>query len=117
MVGIEWERVRLFVRPGTSDLRKQINGLALMVEDVLGLDPSSESLFLFCKKQWRILRLLYWQCNGFCLWQKRLEKYRFPWPERAEETHREIDAAKLTMLLEGIDFWHAHERLPYTRVG
>lgn len=117
MLGIEWNRVRLFVRPGVTDLRKQINGLALLVEQELGLDPFSESLFLFCNKERRILKALYWQRNGFCLWQKRLEKHRFPWPERREEMHREIDTARLTMLLEGIDFWHPHEKLSYTKIG
>ena len=84
MLGIEWDRVRLFVRPGVTDLRKQINGRALIGEQELGLDPFSESLFLFCNKERRILKARYWHRNGLCLWQKRLEKHRFPWPERRE---------------------------------
>lgn len=75
MLGINWERVRLFVRPGPTDMRKQINGLALIVEQELELDPFSESLFLFCNKQRRILKALYWHRNGFCLWQNQLVSY------------------------------------------
>jgi transposase len=117
MLGVDLQRVRLFVRQGPTDMRKQINGLALIVEQQLGLDPFSESLFLFCNRERRILKALYWHRNGFCLWQKRLEKHRFPWPVGSEEAHREIDAEKLSMLLEGIDFWHAHETLTYTQLG
>lgn len=53
MFGVDWERVRLFVRPGPTDMRKQINGLALIVEQELELDPFAESVFLFCNKRQR----------------------------------------------------------------
>jgi transposase len=59
---------------------------------------------------------VYWDRTGFCLWQKRLEKDRFPWPRDEEQARCEIDAEKLRMLLEGIDFWSAHRPLNYQRV-
>lgn len=116
MLGLDWERVRLFVRPGVTDMRKQIGGLAVLVEGQMAHSPFEESLFVFCNRERRIMKILYWDKNGFCMWQKRLEKHRFPWPQ-SEEAAREISVEQLRMVLEGIDFWHAHTRLKYTHVG
>jgi hypothetical protein len=51
------------------------------------------------------------------MWQKRLEKHRFPWPRTIEQAKYEIDSEKFRMLLDGIDFWSAHQELAYTRVS
>ena len=61
-------------------MRKQINGLALIVQEQMEMDPFQDALFVFCNGQRRILKALYWDRTGFCLWMKRLEKHRFPWP-------------------------------------
>ena len=76
--------LRIFVRPGSTDMRKQIDGLAALVRDALGCDPLDGSLYLFCGMGGRRLKALYWDRNGFCLWMKRLEEDRFPWPELAK---------------------------------
>jgi transposase len=112
---IDWKAVKIFVRPGVTDLRKQINGLAVMVQGELKLDPFSGSLYLFCNRNRRLLKLLYWDRNGFSMWQKRLERDRFPWP-KSEEAAREITKSQLRMLLAGIDFWNAHQELSYNTV-
>ena len=116
MVGPDWNLVRLFVRPGVTDMRKQIGGLAMIVEGQMEHSPFEDSLFVFCNRQRKIMKILYWDRNGFCLWQKRLEKHQFPWPQ-SEDAAREITAEQLRMVLEGIDFWNAHTRLNYTQVG
>jgi transposase len=113
---IDLERVRIFVRPGSTDMRKQINGLAAIVQEGMREDPLNGSLYLFQGKTKRILKALYWDRNGFCLWQKRLEKDRFPWPGEGEEA-RELNREQLTMLLDGIDFWNAHRTLVVAKVG
>jgi transposase len=112
---IDWKAVKIFVRPGPTDLRKQINGLAVMVQAEPGMDPFSGSLYLFCNKNRKLLKLLYWDQSGFAMWQKRLERDRFPWP-KTEEAAKEISEAELRMLLAGIDFWRAHQRLVYNTV-
>ena len=43
-------QVRVFVRPGITDMRKQISGLAALVRDSLGCDPLDGSLYLFVGK-------------------------------------------------------------------
>jgi transposase len=77
--------------------------------------PFEGNLFLFCNKQRRILKLIYWDANGFCMWLKRLEKDKFPWPAKASEAS-EITGEQFSFLLQGIDFWKAHKRLKYESV-
>ena len=117
MIALQLQEARIFVRPGATDMRKQINGLALLVEQRMRLSPFQDALFVFCNAQRRILKALYWDRTGFCLWMKRLEKHRFPWPASAGETHRSIDETKLRALLQGVDFWSTHEELFFTKVG
>ena len=98
-------------------MRKQINGLALIVQEQMQLSPFDPALFVFCNGQRRLLKAVYWDRTGFCLWMKRLEQGRFPWPRTAVEVRREIDVEQLRMVLAGIDFWTAHEELKYTEVA
>ena len=112
---LDISKVAIYVRPGVCDMRKAINGLAVLVTEAMELDPLSGSLFLFCNRHRRILKCLYWDRNGFCLWQKRLEKDRFPWPDTSEAA-RKITEGELRMLLSGIDFFRAHRELPYSSV-
>ena len=65
---LDWSGVRIFVRPGATDLRKQINGLAAMAQGEMSKDPFSGSLFVFCNKTRKLLKTLYWDRTGFCLW-------------------------------------------------
>ena len=51
---------------------------ALIVSEEQAMDPFSGSLYLFCNRRRTILKAVYWDLNGFCLWQKRLEKQKFP---------------------------------------
>ena len=68
-------------------------------------------------RQRRILKALYWGRTGFCLWMKRLENHRFPWPRNATEARQQIDESQLRLLLSGVDFWGAHEEVFYSKVG
>jgi transposase len=113
---LDWEKLRVFVKPGPTDLRKQINGLSIIVAEELAMDPLDGSLFLFCNKQRRILKVIYWDRNGFCLWLKRLEKDKFPWPAKLEQA-TEISQQQFCFLLQGIDFWNAHKKLEYRSVS
>lgn len=95
-------------------MRKQINGLATLVESGMGAKPFSGDLFLFCGRDMTMLKALYWDRNGFCLWTKRLEKGTFPWPKAGDESV-EWSAEELGMLLDGIDFRKRFQRLEYKR--
>jgi transposase len=113
---IDWEKVSIFVRPGITDMRKQINGLSILVEEEMIMDTNSGSLFLFCSRNKRTLKCIYWDKNGYCMWQKKLEKDRFPWP-MTEEDVEEITFDKLKLLLSGIDFWKAHKEITYKEMN
>jgi transposase len=113
---LDWSKVKVFVKPGPTDMRKQINGLSMIVSEDLEMDPFEGNLFLFCNKLRKILKIIYWDKNGFAMWLKRLEKDKFPWPmNRTEAT--EITQEQFSFLLRGIDFWKAHQKLEYDRVS
>ena len=113
---LDISQIKIFVRPGATDLRKQQAGLAVGVQQVIEDDPFSGSLYLFCNKKRNLLKALYWDTNGFCLWQKRLEKDTFPWPKDKTSAY-EITERQLKLLLEGLDIWKAHKPLNYTEVA
>jgi len=82
------------------------------------MNPLSGHLFVFANRKKNMVKVLYWDRNGFCLWHKRLEKDRFTWPD-SEKGVKVISSRELMWLLEGLDIRHvkAHQRLPYTRVA
>lgn len=109
---------QVYLALGITDMRKSINTLSMLVEEQMGHDPFCGSLFAFCNRRRDIVKVLYWDRNGFCLWEKRLEKDRFKWPEKSEEvmklTHRE-----LMWLMDGMPVSprDAHRELAYSSVN
>jgi transposase len=93
---------KVFLVLGTTDMRKAIDGLSLVVASQLDRDAFSGHLYAFCNRDRTIVKILYWDRNGFCLWQKRLEKHRFCWPESRAEV-LELGPHELGWLLEGLD--------------
>ena len=108
--------IPIYVKPGSTDMRKQINGLTIQVQEVMEMDPFSGALFMFCNKQRKLLKIIYWEKNGFWLFLKRLEKDRFPWPVSSKEVEK-LSREELEMLLSGIDFFRKHSALNYTKVS
>lgn len=111
----DWQAIQVFIKPGQTDMRKQINGLSVIVQDQLEMDPFSGNLFAFCNRSRRLLKIVYWDRNGFCMWLKRLEKDKFPWPRDQKEAS-EISLEEFKLLLNGIDFWKAHKKLNFSKV-
>jgi transposase len=112
---IDWQAVNIFIRTGYTDMRKQINSLSILVQRELKLNPVKGDLFIFCGRKRNIIKILYWERNGFCLWTKRLEQDKYPWPLSEGEV-RQINRGELRMLLSGIDFFHAHQEKKYKYV-
>jgi transposase len=113
---IDFSKVKIFLRPGHTDLRKAVNGLTIIVQETMLQDPFSGSLYLFCNRQRKLLKAVYWDKTGFWLSQKRLEKDKYPWPQDEREA-QELTEEELQMLLSGIDFFKAHKALYYKRVS
>lgn len=78
MLNLDLTSTKIYLRPGYTEGRKQTNGLAALVRDQFLANPLDGSLYLFCGLGGRIMKILYWDRNGFCLWMKRLEEDRFP---------------------------------------
>jgi transposase len=99
---------RVYLAMGPTDMRKGFDGLSMLAQSVLSQDPFSGHLFVFRGKRGDLLKVLYWDGQGFCLFAKRLEKGRFIWP-MTKEGAVTLTSAQLSMLLEGID-WRAPQR-------
>ncbi len=114
MIGDISRAEHIYVACGHTDMRKSINGLSILVADQLDLNPLSGHLFAFCNKRRDIVKILYWDRSGFCLWHKRLEQDRFQWPE-TEENVLNIRSHELAWLLDGLtmDQREAHSSLSY----
>jgi len=112
------EHVRVFLAVGATDMRKSINGLCLLVQMHLALDPFAGHRCALSNRRRNMVKILYWDRNGFCLWHKRLERHRFVWPESHEQVFR-LDGRELSWLLEGLDLRHyqRHEALYYSLAG
>jgi transposase len=94
--------IQVYLALGATDMRKAIDGLSILVNQQLKLDPFSGNLFVFCNRSKSILKILYWDRNGFCLWQKRLERHFFRWPVSRDEVLL-LHERELTWLLDGLD--------------
>jgi transposase len=101
------------------DFRKSINGLSVLVEQELGLDPFGQALYVFINRQRTKLKVLYWHRNGFCLWMKRLEAEKFAWPRTSQDATERIGQRELEWLLDGFDVWvHTpHKALHFSSVS
>jgi len=69
---------RVFLAAGVTDMRKAIDGLSVLVVDVLEEDPLSSHLFVFCNRLKDKIKILYWHNNGFWLFYRRLERAAYP---------------------------------------
>lgn len=107
---------KVYLAVGPTDMRKAINGLMVLVEDVLHGDPFSSHLFVFCNRLRDKIKILYWHRNGFWLLYRRLEKQRFWWPGAHEAVAIEISTRELSWLLEGLDITRvqAHEAADFS---
>jgi len=109
--------LKVFLHRDAVDGRKNINGLAMLVEQHLGLDPFAASLFVFSNRRRNRVKILLWDRTGFWLLMKRLEADRFVWPKGSAVV--ELTVEQLHWLLEGIDLaaMRAHPERKYQRVG
>ena len=105
----------VYVCRDVVDFRKGIQSLSVLVEATLELDPFSEHLFVFCNRKRDKVKVLYWERNGFCMWQKCLEQAKFKWPRKALDEVISLTGQQLNWLLDGYDIlrMQAHERLHY----
>lgn len=100
--------VRIYLACGVTDMRKGFDSLAAQVQTALRFDAHDGSLYAFRGRRGDLIKLLWWDGQGLCLFSKRLERGKFVWPQ-AKEGSVSLTAAQVSMLLEGID-WRAPVR-------
>jgi transposase len=99
---------RVWLATGHTDMRRGFDGLALQVQEMLKRDPHCGHLFVFRGRRGDLVKILWHDGQGLCLFSKRLERGRFLWPSAADGTVT-ITPAQLAYLLEGID-WRMPQR-------
>ena len=94
---------RVWLAAGVTDMRCGIDSLAAKVHTVLAEDPYAGHVFAFRGRRAHLVKLLFWDGQGLCLYAKRLERGKFVWPA-ATEGVVSLTPAQMSMLLEGIDW-------------
>jgi transposase len=101
--GYQPERqVRVYVYGVPCDMRKSFDGRIALVKNAMGKDPLSSHLYVFVNRRRNLLKSIYWDRSGFCIWSKKLEQGNIisNWNLERE---REMDYRQLTLVLEGIE--------------
>lgn len=87
---------------GRTDMRKSFDGLMAIIRDTYQLDPYANAVYLFCGRDSRKIKALYFDKTGFVLMQKRLDGTgRFQWPRNASEA-RLLSRQEFRWLMEGL---------------
>jgi transposase len=107
--------VRVFLVTEPVDLRGSFYSLSAHVRGVLGQDPQQGHLFVFIGRTGSLVKVLFWDRSGYCIFAKRLEQGKFKLPSNLppDAVRHEVDFATLTLLLEGIDLAGARRRPAY----
>jgi transposase len=100
--------VRIHLALGATDMRKSFDGLALLVQETLKLDPFGGHIFIFRGRRAGKVKILVYDQNGMCLFYKRLDQGRFTWPSTQPTPDGTasitLTPAQLSMLLEGLEW-------------
>jgi transposase len=94
---------QIWIAAGLTDLRRGFTGLSAIVQVKLEQDPFAGHVFVFRGRRGDLIKVLWWDGDGLCLFAKRLERGRFVWPQAKSGTVS-LTRAQLSMLLEGIDW-------------
>ena len=108
--------VRVWLATGYTDMRRGFPSLALQVQEVLKHDPLCSHVFCFRGRRGDLIKVIWHDSQGACLFTKRLERGRFIWPSAADGVLT-ISPAQLSYLLSGIDWRAPQETWRPTRVG
>lgn len=99
----DFDKYTYYISPGTMDMRKGSNSLAIFVQDQLKGNPFSKSMFLFCSKNKKTLAVLVWD-NGFWLMKKKVLNGTFAWPKDGDEALL-ITLEDVKRLISGENIW------------
>lgn len=106
----DFDKYTYYISPGTMDMRKGSNSLAIFVQDQLKGNPFSKSMFLFCSKNKKTLAVLVWD-NGFWIMKKKVLNGTFAWPKDGDEALL-ITLEDVKRLISGEDIWRKIPVIP-----
>jgi transposase len=94
---------RIWIVAGVTDMRRGFVGLSGMVQTALQENAFSGQVYIFRGRRGDLIKVLWFDGDGLCLFAKKLESGRFIWPQATNGTVS-LTPAQLSMLLEGIDW-------------
>jgi len=103
---------RCYLYRGRTDMRKGVNGLCGLVRNELGKDPLSGELFVFFSHSHQQIKLLFWEEDGFSLYQKKLERGAYELPS-GTASHHGISSEELNLILQGVSLKTVRHRVRY----
>lgn len=109
---------KVYLAKDATDMRRSFRGLIMLTEAVLRQEPVSGHLFVFLNRRRDLMKILYWDGTGFCIWYKRLERGSFQRPPAVVGEDRpglELSTGQLSLMLEGIDLTSVRQRLRFQR--
>ena len=104
--------IRIWFCRQPTDMRKSFNGLSALVKNQLKENPLSGELFVFVNKRKTLMKILYFEDTGYCLWFKRLEAGVFQLPSSDGEKIQ-LNYTQLKLILDGIDIHKISQRKRY----
>jgi len=104
----------VFIHREPVDMRKAINGLSAIVQEAGMGELMGPYLFVFCGKRRDVMKVIYFDHSGFAMWQKRLEREKFPWPKKSSDQVVHISTEQFAWLLDGYDVW---KMKPFTELN
>jgi transposase len=103
---------KIWLYTGTTDMRKSFNGLSALAKHQLKGNPLSGDFFVFTNRRRTLMKILYFDRSGYCIWMKKLEAGAFQIPTHSEDKIA-LDRTQLTLILEGIDLRSIRKRKRY----
>jgi transposase len=103
---------RIYLACGATDMRKGFDGLAVLVQQVLEKSPHSGALFAFRGKRGDLVKLLWYDGQGLCLFSKLMDRGRFIWPitKAGKVGLEQLESAMAKALAYGRKRWDALTR-------
>lgn len=93
---------KIYISSANIDMRKGIDGLASIVQQKFELDPFEDAMFVFHNRSCDKIKIIYWDCNGFCLIYKRIEKGKFHFPKKIDSHKYTVTNEEFQWLLNGL---------------
>ena len=107
----------IFIYREFVDFRKGINGLCLVVQEEMNLNPLDNYLFIFCNNKRDKVKAIYWDFNGFAMWYKCLDSAKYKWPIHLDDEVIKINIKEMHKFLKGFNPWESgHKKLNFSHI-